>query len=161
MSAGFYGRIVFGASAVLFGVIALMWHDADTWQSLHTIWRLPFGMVIGGCLMVAQIAGGIGIIFPQTMRLGSIVLAVVYSLFSLACVPGIVAAPAVYAQYGSFFEQFSLLWGAVAVYAATETNAAKSVALRHAARLGLGLSVVSFTLAQVFYPRFTAELVPT
>jgi hypothetical protein len=25
-----YGRIIFGASAVLFGGIALMWHDADT-----------------------------------------------------------------------------------------------------------------------------------
>jgi hypothetical protein len=28
MKEAFYGRIVFGASAVLFGVIALMWHDA-------------------------------------------------------------------------------------------------------------------------------------
>jgi hypothetical protein len=28
-----YGRIVFGASAVLFGVIAVLWHDADTWQT--------------------------------------------------------------------------------------------------------------------------------
>jgi hypothetical protein len=36
-----YGRIVFGASAVLFGVIALMWHDADTWQNLQHIWSLP------------------------------------------------------------------------------------------------------------------------
>jgi hypothetical protein len=25
-----YGRIVFGASAVLLGVIALMWYDSDT-----------------------------------------------------------------------------------------------------------------------------------
>jgi len=30
MKTALYGRIVFGASAVLFGVIALMWHDADT-----------------------------------------------------------------------------------------------------------------------------------
>jgi len=28
MKTGLYGRIVFGASAVLFGVIALMWHDS-------------------------------------------------------------------------------------------------------------------------------------
>jgi hypothetical protein len=31
------GRIVFGAAAVLLGVIALMWHDADTWQNLQHI----------------------------------------------------------------------------------------------------------------------------
>lgn len=29
-----YGRRIFGISAVLFSVIALMWHDSDTWQSL-------------------------------------------------------------------------------------------------------------------------------
>ena len=60
MKTAWYGRIVFGASAVLFGVIALMWYDADTWQALRQIWRLPFGTIIGGCLMTAQIAGGIG-----------------------------------------------------------------------------------------------------
>jgi hypothetical protein len=47
MKTALYGRIFFGASAVLFGVIALMWHDADTWQNLQHIWSLPFGTVIG------------------------------------------------------------------------------------------------------------------
>lgn len=55
-----YGRIVFGASAVLFGVIALMWYDADTWQNLRHIWNLPLGAVIAGFLMTSQIAGGVG-----------------------------------------------------------------------------------------------------
>jgi hypothetical protein len=36
MKTALYGRIVFGASAVLFGVIALMWYDSDTWQYLAT-----------------------------------------------------------------------------------------------------------------------------
>jgi len=59
MKTAWYGRIVFGASAVLFGVIARMWHDADNWQNLRQIWSLPFGIVIGGCLMVLLIASGI------------------------------------------------------------------------------------------------------
>jgi hypothetical protein len=154
------GRILFGASAVLFGVIALMWHDSDTWQSLRKIWSLPFGTIIGACLMIAQIAGGIGIAYPRTARLASIILAVVYLLFSLACVPGIVAAPTVYAQYGSFFEQFCSLCGAIAVYAATEANPAQALALGRVARLGLGLCAVSFTLSQIFYLQVTASLVP-
>jgi hypothetical protein len=104
MKTTFYARIVFGASAVLFGVIALMWHDADTWQNLSEIWRLPFGTVIGGCLMIVQIAGGIGMQYPRTARLASIALGIVYLLFSLACIPGIAAAPAAYERYGSFFE---------------------------------------------------------
>ena len=127
MKTALYGRIVFGASVVLFGVIALMWYDSDTWQTLRQIWSLPFGAIIGGCLMIAQITGGLGIQYPRTVRLASVVLGVVYLLFSLACLPGIIAAPAIYAQYGSFFEQFCLLCGAIALYAATEVNAAKAV----------------------------------
>jgi len=161
MKTALYARIVFGASAVLFGVVALMWHDADTWQSLLRILRLPFGAVTGDALMIAQIAGGIGIMFPRTARLASIILTVVYSFFSLVCVPGIIAHPTVYAQYGSFFEQFSLLCGAVAGKAQTATNAARSAALGRLARLGLGLCAVSFTLAQIFYLKLTASLVPT
>lgn len=115
MKTASYGRIVFGASAVLFGVIALMWHDSDTWQTLRQIWSLPFG---------------------------------------------IIAAPTMYATYGSFFEQFSLLCGSTALYAATEANAARAVAFGRLARLGLGVSAISFTLGQIFYLRVTAELVP-
>jgi hypothetical protein len=156
----FYGRIVFGTSAMLFGVIALMWHDAETWQTLRKLWSLPFGTIVGGSLMIAQIAGGIGISFQRTARSASMVLGCVYFLFSLTCVPGIIAAPATYAQYGSFFEQFCLLCGAMAGYAATEPNAARAEALGRLARIGLGLCAISFTLSQVFYLSVTAELVP-
>lgn len=161
MKTASYGRIVFGLATVLFGVIALMWHDADTWQSLHRILSLPFGTIVGGCLMIALIAGGVGLLYTGTTRIASMVLAVVYALFSLACIPGIIAAPTVFGQYDGFFEQFSLLCGAIAAYAATSENAAQAAALSRAARFGFGLSTVSFTLAQVIYLRETAHLVPT
>jgi len=160
MKTALYGRIVFGASAVLFGVIALMWHDPDTWQTLRQIWSLPFGIVIGGCLMALLIAAGIGIQFPPTAHPAAAVLIVVFLLFSLACIPGIIAAPAVYAQYGSLFEQFSLLSGSIALFSATEANAARAAAFARLARLGLGVCAISFTLGQIFYLRFTADLVP-
>lgn len=161
MQAPLYGRTIFGASAILFGIVALRWHDADTWQTLRQIWSLPFGSVIGECLMVAQIAGGIAIQYQPTARIASILLGIVYSIFSLACVPGIFAAPAIYAQYGSFFEQFSPLCGAIALYAATATNRTRALAFGRVARLGLGASAISFTLSQILYLRVTAGLVPT
>jgi hypothetical protein len=154
------GRIVFGASAVLFGVIALMWHDADTWQTLRQIWSLPFGAILGECLMIGQIAGGIGMQYSKTAHLASIVLIVVYSLFSLACIPSIITAPAIYEHYGSFFEQFALLCGAIALYATTEVNGARTVLFGRMARLGLGVCAVSFTLSQIIYLPATAGLVP-
>jgi len=160
MRTALYGRIVFGASAVLFGIIALMWHDADTWQTLRQIWSLPFGNVIGACLMTAQIAGGIGMQYPRTAHLASIVLGIVYLLFSLACVPGIIAAPNVYVHYGSFFEQFSSLCGVIALYAGTDANLARAAAFGRVARRGLGVCAIPFSLSQMLYLRATADLVP-
>ena len=115
-----YGRIV----------IALMWYDAATWQTLGQIWKLPFGTTIGGCLMALQIAGGIGMQFPRTVRAGSMMLCVVYFCFSLACIPDIIAASSLYERYGgSFFQQLSLLCGAIALYATTKASAASAVVL--------------------------------
>ena len=152
--------MAFGASAVLLGVIALMWYDSDTWQTLRQIWSLPFGTITGGCLMTLQIVGGIGTQYPKTARLAAIILGVVYLLFSLVCIPGIIAGPSIYAHYGSFFEQFSALCGAIALYAATEANEARAVAFGRVARLGLGVCAISFTLGQIFYLSVTADLVP-
>lgn len=161
MKAALYGRVVFGASAVLFGVIALMWHDADTWQNLQHIWRLPFGAVIGGCLMIAQIAGGAGVLYLRTERLASLVLSVVYLCFALACVPDIIAAANIYDKYGgSFFLFFSLFCGAIALYVATEPDASRAVVFSRLARLGLGICAISFTLGQALLLRETAHLVP-
>jgi hypothetical protein len=161
MKTPLYGRIVFGASAVLFGVIALMWHDSDTWQTLRHIWSLPFGAIVGGCVMTALIAGGIGMQYPRTARLAAVVLGVVYLLFSLACIPDIIAATSTYERYGgSFFQQFSLLCGATALYAGTEASAARALVFGRLARLGLGVCAISFTLGQIFYLRATAHLVP-
>jgi hypothetical protein len=161
MKTASYGRIVFGAAAVWFGVIALMWHDADTWQNLHVFWSLPFGTIIGGCLMAALITGGIGIQYPRTARLSAVVLVIVYLCFSLACIPGIIAAENIYDRFGgSFFLFFSLLCGAIALYAATEANAARAVVFGRLARLGLGVCAISFTLGQALLLRDTASLVP-
>ena len=161
MKTRLYGRIVFSVSAILFGVIALMWHDLDTWQNLHHIWSLPFGAIIGGSLMIAQIAGGIGMLVPRTARVASIILCVVYLCFALACVADIITAENIYDKYGgSFFQFFSLFCGAIALYAATEADNAKALAFSRVARLGLGVSTISFTLGQALLLRETANLVP-
>lgn len=161
MKKAWAGRIVFGASAVLFGVIALLWHDADTWQNLHHIWSLPFGAILGGLLMTAQIVGGIGMLYSRTGRVAALVLCPVYFCFALACVPGIIAAANIYDKYGgSFFLFFSFLCGSIALYAATERDAARALAIGRVARIGLGICAISFTLGQALLLRETSELVP-
>jgi hypothetical protein len=155
-----WGRILFGLSAVGFGIIALKWHDSDTWQQMYAILSWPLGGVVGVALMTALIGGGIAILFPPTVRPGAILLGVVFASFSLACIAVIAGAPKVFGQYDAFFEQLCLLCGAVAVYAATEADAARSAWIGRMARVGLGLSTISFTATQIYYLRETAELVP-
>lgn len=160
MKSATYGRVVFGLSAVLFGVIALMWRDVDTWQNMSTIWSLPLGIWIGDALMVALIAGGIGMLFLPTERASSIVLSVVFVAFSISCIPGIIQTPTQYVAYGSFFNIFSMLVGAIAIVAATESDAERCAVLGIAARIGLGVCAVSFAVAQWVYLQYTAQLVP-
>ena len=154
-----YGRILFGTSAVMFGVVALLWRHSDMWQRLLLL-PGPVATGIAWCLAIAQITGGVALLHPRTARFGSIALGAVYALFTLACIPGIVHAPTAYVQYGAFFEQLCPACGALAVYAATEPDARRSATLGRASRLGLGLCAISFALAQLFYLQFTASLVP-
>src|SRR5689334_13455650 len=112
MKAALSARLFFGATAVFFGVIALLWHDAFTWQNLQHIWALPGGPIIGAMLMAAQIAGGIAMQFPRTSRMAAVILCVVYLSFALACVPDVIAAANVYDKYGgNFFVYFSFFCG--------------------------------------------------
>lgn len=155
-----YGSILFGSSAVLFGGVALMWRDAGTWQNLRQLWNLPMGHDLGALLMAAQIAGGAGLFYSRTRRMAAIVLGAVYVIFCLACLPGIFAALSEYAGYESFTEQLSALCGAAALYAGTETKEALAALFGRFARIGMGLCAVSSAVAQIFYFRFTANLVP-
>ena len=154
-----YGRILFGASAILFGVVSLIWRDSDMWQRLQPL-HTPFGTLAGWCLVIALIAGGIAMVLPRTARPASIVLGTVYGLYVLSCVSSIIAAPAEPGGYINGFEQLAIVCGALAVYAASERDAARAIALGRVARLGLGVCAASFAWAQVIYLQYTASLVP-
>lgn len=143
---------------MLFGILALLWHDADTWQSVARLWRLPAGTEIGQSLMVLQIAGGIGLLYRRSVRSASVALGVVYGIFALTCLAGIVAAPRAFDAYDGFFEQVAVLCGAIAANA-TARESRSSTLVRFAA-FGIGLSAVSFATAQIVYFAFTAGLVP-
>lgn len=127
------GRYVFGAGAAALGAVALVPHTS---LFVHAA-------------SAAQILGGIAILWRRSERLGAILLAVVYGIFSLQQIPAIVAHPAVYNNWNSFFEWFSLFSGALVLCGA-----------RRAGCFGFGLSLISFGLEQAFYLQPTASLVP-
>jgi len=144
------GRHVFGVAALAFGLITLAWHDYNDGQQLRFIVYAA---------AAAQIFGGAAIQFRRTVKTGAVVLAAVYLVFAILCVPGIVAKPQIYNSWGNFFEQFSLLTGAAIGYARL-SSAWSQETLRRIGRILLGICAVSFTLEQAIYLNATANLVP-
>jgi hypothetical protein len=146
------GRQVFGAASLGFGLITLAWHDYSGWHALQVRF-----IVYGAA--AALIFGGAAMQFRRTAKAGAGVLGAAYLVFTLLCVPGIVAEPRIYNSWGNFFEQFSLVTGAAMVYARW-SSAWSRERLHRLGRILLGICVVSFALEQAFYLDATAGFVP-
>src|SRR5208283_159989 len=144
------GRHVYGAATLALGLITLAWHDYNEWPQLR------YAVYAASAL---QVFGGAAIQLRRTAKMGAAVLGVVYLFFVLLCVPGIVTAPGIYNSWGNFFEQFSLLTGAVIVYARLSSVWSRETLNRIGCIL-LGLCTASFALEQAVYFHPTASLVP-
>ncbi|MGO9404511.1 MAG: hypothetical protein ACLPVW_13700 [Terriglobales bacterium] len=144
------GCHVFGLGALAFGLIALGWHDYNGWhQPRYLVYAAAAALIVGGA----------AIQFRRTAKAGAILLAAVYLVFALQCVPGIVAQPQIYNSWGNFFEQFSLVTGAAIVYARW-SSAWSGDTLPRIGGILLGICAASFALEQAFYLNATASLVP-
>ena len=144
------GRNVFGAAALAFGLITLAGHE-------YNGWHLPRYVVYPAA--AAEIFGGAAIQFRRTAKTGAIVLGAVYLVFAFRCVPQIFATPQIYNSWGNFFEEFSLVTGAVIVYVRFSSLWPPET-LNRIGRILFGICAVSFTLEQAFYLGATASLVP-
>jgi hypothetical protein len=156
-----FGRRAYGVAAIIYGALALYWHDVNTWPQLAALAKTPYRESVAYLVAAALIAGGIAVQWRATAPLGTIVLGAFYVVVAVLCIPGIVAAPLVYTSWGNFFEQFSIFSGALIAYAALASRRLPSAA--RAAGIGricFGICVVSFTLEQVFYLDATAGFVP-
>jgi hypothetical protein len=158
MKTALYGRIFFGAAAVLYGVVLFIWHDLGAWEGMP-IPKLPYGDVVADLVAIALILGGVLMILPRTVHHGSILSGLVFIIFSIAALPPVIAQPLSYPPYIGFFEIFSLVWGAVALYGITGPASA-AAALGRVSRLLMGICTVSFTTAQMYFLKYTASLVP-
>jgi peptidoglycan/LPS O-acetylase OafA/YrhL len=144
------GRYMFGAAALASGLITLAWHDYNGSHPLrYMVYAAAAALIFGGPLIQLR----------RTAKMAAAVLGAAYLVFTLLCVPGIVAAPRIYNSWGNFFEQFSLLTGAAIVFARL-SSAWSQETLHGIGRTLVGLCAVSFTLEQAIYLHATASLVP-
>ena len=155
------GRHVFGIAAIAFGVITLVWHDFNGWQQIRPLGNIAHREILLFFAVVIELFGGVAIQWPRTARAGALALGALYLAFALLWVPHILATPLLYDRWGNFFEQFSLVSGALIVYAtAARSDSESSAKLARVGYFCFGICVISFTLEQLFYLSATASFVP-
>jgi uncharacterized membrane protein YphA (DoxX/SURF4 family) len=161
MTRTYLGRHVYGLAAILFGIVTLVWHDFNNWQQIRALGNVPHREILIYIAAAIEIFGGLAIQLTRTARAGALALGSLYLIFALLWVPHIVAEPRVFDRWGNFFEQFSLVSGALIVYGSFSQRDSQRPST--AARLGyifFGICVVSFTLEQLVYLSGTASFVP-
>jgi uncharacterized membrane protein YphA (DoxX/SURF4 family) len=152
---------VYGLAAIAFGIITLVWHDLNGWQQIRPLGNVPHREILVYLAAAVELFGGIAILWRRTARAAALTLGILYLIFALMWVPDIIATPQTYDRWGNFFEQFSLVSGALIVYGSA--NWGDSARGARAAQIGyvcFGICVVSFTLEQLFYLSGTASFVP-
>lgn len=141
---------MFGVAALAFGLITLAWHDNhDRHQLRYIVYAAAAALILGGTVVQ----------FRPSAKVGAAVLGAVNLVFVLLTIPGIVAAPQIYNSWGNFFEQFSLLSGALIPYASLASTA-RPETINRTGRVLLSICAASFALEQAFYLNPTAQLVP-
>ena len=152
----YLGRHVYGLAAIIFGIVTLGWRDFTTWQQ-----NISRGVIVVYLVAVLELVGGVAIQWPKTARAGAAALAIIYTVFALSWVPRIVKEPLVYDRWGNFFEQLSIVSGAMIVFAWTSRDdSGRPAKISRMGYLFFGICVISFTLEQLFYLSATASFVP-
>lgn len=161
MSRIYLGRHVYGFAAVFSGVLTFAWHDLSAWLQIIPLGKITHPQILLYLAAAIQLFGGVAMQWPRTRRIGAFSLGSIYFIFALLWVPQIVASPLTYYGWGNFFEQFSLVSGALVVYGATGPNHLEGAPrLARVGRVCFGVCVVSFAVEQMVYLSATAKLVP-
>jgi uncharacterized membrane protein YphA (DoxX/SURF4 family) len=161
MSRIYLGRYVYGLAAVFSGVLTFAWRDFNAWRQIVPLDKVPHAQIFLYVAAAIELFGGLAIQWAATRRIGAVSLGCIYFIFTLLSVPDIVASPLTYGGYVNFFEQFSLVSGALVVLGASSPNQHEGA--RRLARIGyvfFGVCVISFAVAQVAYLSITVQLVP-
>lgn len=152
----YFGRHLLGLSAILFGILTIVWHDFDLWQPVPSLNHIALLVYVAAAI---QIIGGIALEWPRTARLGAAAFGGITLVFAILSIPPIITQPLVFNSWGNFFEVFSVVTGALIVSAAPHESA-RNTTLARIGYFGFAISVVSYALEQAFYLSSTASLVP-
>jgi uncharacterized membrane protein YphA (DoxX/SURF4 family) len=154
------GIHVYGLGAIVLGLVGLVWGDfAAVWQPVpaNTPHRTALAYIAAGSLLSA----GASMQWRRIAQAGVVVLAILYFIFALLWLPRVVGYPQIFATWGGFLEQFSLVAAALVVYAClAPSDSAWAIRTARIGRLLYGVCVLSFALDHFFALKETAKMVP-
>jgi len=154
------GVYVYAASAVVLGLVGLVWGDfAAVWQPVPT--ELPGRVVLAHVIALVFIASGIGLLWRRTARASALVLAALYFVFGMLWLPRVAAFPRALGVWNGVFEQLALVAAALAYYAAASEPNERAARLRQFSRGLFGVCLLSFGVTHFDALKETAALVPS
>lgn len=147
-----FGYRIYGAGAIAFGIITLVWQQVNSLGGIS----LPLSLVY--TIGIFEIIGGLLIQWQGSKKIGALIIGSLFFIFTLSLVPPVFRSPLVYSNWGNLFEELSIAIGAVFLLATTfRKNAKRLVKLTY---LCYAICVISYSLYQLFYLSYTANLVP-
>jgi uncharacterized membrane protein YphA (DoxX/SURF4 family) len=154
------GIHVYGLGAIALGLVGLVWGDfAAVWQPVPA--STPYRTVLAYIAAVSLLAAGASIQWRRIAQAGVVVLAILYLISALLWLPRVVGYPQIFATWGGFFEQFSLVAAALVVYASlAPSDSAWAVGTARIGRFLYGICALSFALDHFFALKETARMVP-
>ncbi len=155
------GRHVYGAAAILAGVLILTWNELHDFVALQALGPTSDHELVVYAAGVAALAGGVALQWRRSAARGAAILGVLYLVYAALFILPILKAPAVFDPWGNFFEQFAILIGAPLVYIRVMPNTSPSaVNAGKIMRILFGICVATFALYQAVHLQYTAQLVP-
>jgi uncharacterized membrane protein YphA (DoxX/SURF4 family) len=149
------GHNFYGLAAITSSIIILIWHQ------VRPLGNITHPVILVYFVALIELSGGLAIQWQKTMKLGAVILAAVFFVYTLYLVPPIFGSPLDYSNWGNFFEELSIALGSLFVFALTMQNNPKTAAkVAGIAYVCYGICVISYSLYQLFYLTYTANLVP-
>ncbi|MFL6351215.1 MAG: DoxX family membrane protein [Bryobacteraceae bacterium] len=154
------GIHVYGFGAIALGLVGLVWRDfASVWQPVPA--TTPHRTALAYIATVLLLAGGAAVQWRRIAQAGIVVLAILYFIFALLWLPRVFGYPQIFATWGGFFEQLSLVAAGLVAYASlAPSHSAWPVITARIGRFFYGICVLSFALNHFFALKETARMVP-
>ena len=153
------GLYFFAAAAVFLGVLGLVWSDfAVNWQRVGL--DVPHRVALARAAALIELGSGLGLLWTRTRRAAAGLLTALYAIFVLLWILPAVAHPAIYDSWGNVFEELSLVFGGLVLFAALAPPVSPWAHRRRLFSRLYGLCPISFGIDHLIYLSGAATWVP-